>query len=117
MIIAATLLTLLVAALHAGFFWMETIAWEDPRVRAIFRTDPEFAARSKVLAANQGVYNLVLALMLLVGLWLSSRDAALMLATLAAIVAVGIYGGLTVSRRIIGIQATPAALALVLWLF
>jgi putative membrane protein len=117
MIIAATLLTLVVALLHIGFFWMETLAWESPRVRAIFRTDPDFAAKSKVLAANQGVYNLVLALMLLAGLWLASENAALLLASLAAVVAVGIYGGLTVSRRIIGIQATPAALALVLWLF
>jgi putative membrane protein len=117
MIIAAIIVTLLVALLHIGFFWMETIAWETPRVRAIFQTDPEFAAKSKVLAANQGVYNLVLAVLLLIGVYFGAQGAFLILGVLAGIVAVGLYGTFTVSRRILQVQALPAALALILWTF
>jgi putative membrane protein len=117
MIIAAIIVTLVVAALHVGFFYMETLAWESPRVRAIFQTDPEFAAKSKVLAANQGVYNLAFALLLLTGVFFGAQGAFLILGVLAAIVAVGLYGTFTVSRRILHVQALPAALALILWTF
>jgi len=109
------ILVLLVAALHLYFAWLEMIAWEAPRTRAIFGTDADFAAASKVLAANQGLYNLFLA----VGLTWALAAGALgtLMLFLGFIVIAGLFGGLTASRRIIYVQALPAALALLAVLF
>ena len=109
----AVFLTVLIAALHGFIFWMETIAWETKRVRAIFDTDIEFAAKSKALAGNQGVYNLVLALMLVAGLILG--NVQMLVIVLAAIMVVGLYGAATVSSRILYIQALPAGVGIMSW--
>ncbi len=80
---------------------------------------PEFAEASAVLAANQGLYNGFLAAGLLWGLlWYGvASGRAILTFFLACIVVAGIYGGVTVGRRILFVQAVPAVVAMVfLWL-
>lgn len=105
-------LTLLVAALHGYFLYLEMFRWEASRTRKIFGTTAEFAAASRVLAANQGLYNGFLAIGLVYGLWLGDRGISMVLYLMACVVAAGIYGAATVSRRIFFVQSLPAALGL-----
>ena len=115
MVILAWLVTLLVAALHGYFLWLEMFKWEEPATRKIFGTDERFAADSKVLAANQGLYNGFLAAGLVLGLLVSGNGRELLYFMLACVVVAGIYGGVTVAVRVAAVQALPAILALVLW--
>ena len=114
MIVLAWIVTLAVAALHGYFLWLEMFKWEEPRTRAIFGTDPDFATASRVLAANQGLYNGFLAVGLLVGLLLGDRMLVNYL--LVCVVVAGIYGGITVALRVAAVQALPAIVALLLWM-
>ena len=67
MIVVAAVLALLAAVVHVYNFVLETIRWEAPATRRIFGTTAESAAITKPLAANQGVYNLLLAIVAAVG--------------------------------------------------
>lgn len=109
-----TALIALVALIHVWILVMEMFLWETPRVRAIFRLTPEFAAATRVLAANQGLYNGFLAAGLILALLRGVPGAGLELAhfVLACVIVAGLYGAATVGRRIIYVQAAPAALAL-----
>ncbi len=107
-----TTLTLLVAALHGYFLYLEMFKWEAPRTRKVFGTTAEFAAESRVLAANQGLYNGFLAVGLVYGLWLGPAGVIMVAYLLACIIVAGIYGAATVSSRILFVQSLPAALAL-----
>jgi putative membrane protein len=113
--IVATALLVLIAALHLWFLVLEMFLWTKPTGMEAFKTTPEFARQSATLAANQGLYNGFLAVGLLVSLALP-RPASVTLAVfcLSCVTVAGIYGGLTVSRRIFWIQAVPAAIALAL---
>lgn len=113
----ATILILLVALLHLYFMYLEMIAWDRPLGRKVFNLTPEFAAASKALAANQGLYNGFLVAGLVWGLTLGEAGFAVKLFFLACVVVAGIFGAATVSRRILYVQALPAALAIVaLWM-
>lgn len=79
-----------------------------------FRLTPEFAAASKALAANQGLYNGFLAAGLAWGGWLGMASVAVQVFFLACVLVAGVFGALTVSRKILFIQAFPVAAALVL---
>ena len=107
----ATILSAAVAALHAYFLYLEMFAWEAPRTRAAFGTTADFAKASKVLAANQGLYNGFLAVGIAAALWTQNQPALIF--TLACVIVAGVYGAATASRRILFIQALPAALALI----
>ncbi len=108
-------LTLVVAALHFVFFAFESLLWTTPGVRRRFGMSAEQAEATKVLAANQGVYNAALGAALVWAVLASERGATL--ALLLFVVVVGVYGGLTAKRSILVIQALPAAAALALtWL-
>jgi putative membrane protein len=113
--LAALALTLLVAVLHLGFMVLETFLWEKPTGRRIFGQSVEDAETTKVLAHNQGVYNGALAVLIA---WAALSDQrATVIALLAFVIVVGIFGGLTAKRSIIVMQALPAAIALALtWL-
>jgi putative membrane protein len=117
--LAATVFIFLVAALHVYFLVLEMFLWRTPFGRRTFGTTPEAAASSAVLAANQGLYNGFLAAGLLwavVGYGVVGGRAILTF-FLACIVVAGIFGGVTVSRRIVAVQALPAAIAAALvWL-
>lgn len=110
----ANVLIALVAALHVYFMYLEMVAWDRPLGRKVFGTTPEFAAASKALAANQGLYNGFLVAGLLWGLWLGDAGFAVKTFFLACVIVAGAFGAATVSRRILYIQALPAAFALIL---
>ena len=110
----AAVLVALVALIHVYIVVLEMFLWTKPQGRAAFGTDAEFAEATKVLAANQGLYNgfLVAGLVLaLVGP--EEHRYAFAVFTLSCVVVAGIYGAVTASRRILWVQAVPAALALV----
>ena len=116
---AATIVIVLVAALHAFFLVLEMFLWRTPFGRRTFRTTPEQAETSAVLAANQGLYNGFLAAGLIWGLIAYGVVSGRPLLTffLGCIVVAGIFGAVTVSSRILLIQALPAAIgAALLWL-
>ncbi|MGZ5130539.1 MAG: DUF1304 domain-containing protein [Caldimonas sp.] len=112
--LAADLLVALVALLHVWFLVLEMFLWDKPLGLRTFRQTPESAATSKVLAANQGLYNGVLAAGLLWGLWLGGAGFAVKLFFLGCVVVAGVFGAATVGRKILFVQALPAALAMVL---
>ena len=115
MTLAATLVVVLVALLHAWFLVLEMFLWTRPIGLRTFRQSAESAAASRVLAANQGLYNGFLAAGLLYGLIAQSREIVLLF--LAFVIVAGLYGGATANRKIFFIQALPALLAaaLVAW--
>lgn len=112
--ILATVLVILVALIHAYIVVLEMVLWQTPRGLQAFGTTPETAATMATLAANQGLYNGFLAAGLAVSLFLPEPSGFhFQLFLLGCVIVAGIYGGLTVSRRILVVQALPAALALV----
>jgi putative membrane protein len=119
MIFIANALVALVAALHVYFLLLEMFLWTRPLGLKTFRNSPEKAADSAVLAANQGLYNGFLAAGLVWGLLQGVPGFAFQIKTffLLCVIVAGVYGALTVSRRILYVQAAPAAAALILlWL-
>ena len=110
--IAAILGTAAVALLHGYFMVLEMFLWDQPTGRRIFGTTAEFAAASKGLAANQGLYNGFLAAGLLWSLWLGERGIPARIFFLCCVIIAGSYGAYSVNRRILFVQALPAALAL-----
>jgi len=108
----------LVAAIHVYILILEMFMWDTPRGRKAFGTTPEFAAASKTLAANQGLYNGFLAAGLIWGLLLGPAGKPVQVFFLGCVIVAGLYGALTASRKILFIQALPAAVAMaaVLWM-
>jgi putative membrane protein len=119
MIWIANILVALVAALHVYFLVLEMFLWTRPLGLKTFRNSPEKAEDSAVLAANQGLYNGFLAAGLVWGLVQGVPAFAFQIKTffLLCVIVAGVYGAATVSRRILLVQAAPAAIALILlWL-
>ena len=114
MAFAANIAVALVALLHLYFLVLEMFFWDKPLGRRVFRLTPEFAAASKSLAANQGLYNGFLAAGLAWGLWLGGDGYAIKLFFLVCVVVAGVFGAVTVNRRILWIQSLPAAAAMTL---
>ncbi|QGW66112.1 DUF1304 family protein [Lysobacter soli] len=108
------LLIALVALLHAYFLVLEMFLWTRPLGMKVFRLTREKAESTKVLAANQGLYNGFLAAGLVWSIIGERRDVATFF--LACVVVAGVYGAATVNKRIFFVQAVPALLALAaLW--
>jgi len=110
----ATVLVALVALIHLAILVVEMVLWETPPVRRVFRTTPEFAAATRVLAANQGLYNGFLAAGLILALiqGLPGPGQGLAHFILACVIVAGLYGAAKVGRRIVYVQTFPAVLAL-----
>jgi putative membrane protein len=108
----ANVLIALVAALHLYFMCLEMVAWDTPAGHRAFGLTPEFAKASKVLAANQGLYNGFLAAGLIWGPYLGEVGFTIKIFFLACVIAAGLFGAATVSRKILYVQAIPAMLAL-----
>jgi putative membrane protein len=106
----------LIAVLHIYFLVLEMFLWDKPIGLRIFRLTPDSARASKALAANQGLYNGFLAAGLIWGLWLGAAGRDVKLFFLFCIVAAGLYGGLSVNRKILLVQALPAIVALLMLL-
>jgi putative membrane protein len=117
MVLASQVLTALVAALHVYFLVLEMFLWATPTGQRVFGRTAEEQTQTKVLAANQGLYNGFLAAGLVWSL-VAGAPLALPIRTffLGCVVVAGIYGGLTAVRRILYVQAAPAAIALALTL-
>ena len=104
----------LVALLHLYFLVLEMFLWDTPAGRRAFGTTAEFARASKVLAANQGLYNGFLAAGLLWSIWLGAAGLGVAVFFLACVILAGLYGAATASRKILYVQALPGAVALAL---
>lgn len=110
----ANIVVLLVGLLHIYILILEMFLWDKPRGRKAFGLTPEFAAQTKVLAANQGLYNGFLAAGLLWGLYLGDAGYSIKIFFLLCVLVAGLYGAATANKRILFIQAVPAAIGLVL---
>ncbi len=110
--ILATAFTVLVILLHIYFLVLEMFLWDKPLGRKAFGLSKEFATQSKAMAANQGLYNGFLAAGLIWGLSLNEGGHSIIIFFLSCVIIAGIYGGLTVSKKIVVFQAVPAFLAL-----
>ena len=105
---------LLIAVLHLYFLVLEMFLWDKPAGLKAFGQTQAAATASKVLAANQGLYNGFLAAGLLWGLWAGAGGTAIKVFFLTCVLIAGVFGGLTASRKILLVQALPALVALVL---
>jgi putative membrane protein len=114
MMTVANVLVGVVALLHVYFLVLEMFLWDKPFGLKTFGLTPEYAAASKVLAANQGLYNGFLAAGLVWGLWLGAAGRDIKIFFLICVIIAGLYGGFSVSRKIIFVQALPAIIALAL---
>jgi putative membrane protein len=108
----ANLLVAVVALLHVGFLVLEMFMWTTPFGLRTFNMTPEVAASSKVLAANQGLYNGFLAAGLVWGLLAKENGTAIKIFFLGCVIVAGLFGAATAKPSILFVQALPAALAL-----
>ena len=102
----------IVALIHAYILVLEMFLWEKPVGLRAFGLTKEFAAATRVLAGNQGLYNGFLAAGLIWGL--VSGDVYVKIFFLGCVLVAGVYGAITANIRILWIQATPAAVGLIL---
>jgi putative membrane protein len=112
--IISMILVGLVALEHVYILYLEMFAWTTPRVQRMFGTTPDIARDSKVLAANQGLYNGFLAAGLFWGLIHPNVmvGSQIQLFFLGCVIVAAIYGGLTAKRSILLVQGAPALVAL-----
>ncbi|RGP77471.1 hypothetical protein FLONG3_4390 [Fusarium longipes] len=103
-----------VGALHSYIMVLEMVLWTTPRGRKTFKLTPEFAEQTKTMAANQGLYNGFLSAGLIWSLVHPNPVFAKQLQIFfnSCVVLAGAYGGATANKRILYVQAAPAALAL-----
>ena len=107
----ANVLVGLVALIHLYIVVLEMFLWDKPFGRKVFGNSAEFATASKVLAANQGLYNGFLAAGLIWGLSMGAAGQPVQLFFLGCVIVAGLYGAMTVGIKILFVQAVPAALA------
>jgi putative membrane protein len=105
-----------VALLHVYFLVLEMFLWDRPAGLRAFGQTLEAAKASKVLAANQGLYNGFLAAGLVWGLMLGPGGTSIKVFFLGCVLIAGLYGAATASRKILFVQALPAAVGLALLL-
>jgi len=104
----------LIAVLHLYILWLEMFAWTS-RGRKVFKTiPPDQFEKTKIMAANQGLYNGFLAAGLIWSLCITdiiwSKNIAIFF--LSCVLVAGIYGALTASKRIFFVQSVPAILGI-----
>ena len=104
----------LVALLHIGFLVLEMFLWDKPAGLRAFGQTREAAAASRVLAANQGLYNGFIAAGLIWGLTLGADGSGVKIFFLVCVLIAGLFGAATASRKILLVQALPAAVGLAL---
>lgn len=109
---AANVVAGIVALIHSYILVLEMFLWERPIGLKAFNMDENFAAATRILAANQGLYNGFLAAGLFWSIY--TGDIHVQRFFLGCVVTAGVYGALTVDAKILWIQAAPAALGMVL---
>ena len=110
----STMLSSLVAILHCLFAYKQIVIWRTPAGLTLLGVNLTHAGPFKMLALQQGVYNLFLALGLILSLCSSAPQVSHWgsLFFLSCMCIAGIIGGLTAFRAILFVQALPAAVAL-----
>ncbi|WP_374673247.1 DUF1304 domain-containing protein [Ideonella sp.] len=107
----AKVLATVVALIHVYILVLEVFWWNTPRGHKAFGLTPDFAAATRVLAQNQGLYNGFLAAG--IGWGLLRGDAPTVLFFLACVAVAGVVGAATTgSRKILFIQTVPAVAAI-----
>lgn len=106
----ALVLIAVVALLHAYFLVLEMFLWTRPLGLKTFRNTPEKAEVTRVLAANQGLYNGFLAAGLIWSIVAQKTDVALFF--LGCVVVAALYGAYSVNKRIFFVQGVPAIAAI-----
>ena len=117
MFVLSAIVVSVVALLHVYFMILEMFLWDKPIGRKVFGQSREKAEATKVLAANQGLYNGFIAAGLLWGLLQGAEGTAFKVFFLSCVVVAGIFGGLTASRKILMVQALPGLIGLLLVIF
>ncbi|MFZ6752509.1 DUF1304 domain-containing protein [Undibacterium sp. Dicai25W] len=112
--VVTNIVVALIAVLHVYILVLEMFLWEKPAGLRAFRQTKESAAATKVLAANQGLYNGFLAAGLFWGLLLGAAGQDVKIFFLSCVFIAGVYGAATASRKILFIQSVPAAIGLIL---
>lgn len=110
------ILVIFVALEHLGFLVLEMFMWTRSIGRKVFGMNAEKAEMTKILAANQGLYNGIIAAGLVWGLVHPVPEIGnqLLLFFLSGVVIAGVFGGFTVKGSIFVIQGLPAGIAGVL---
>ena len=108
----ADLVVALLALVHVYILVLEMFLWETPAALRAFGKTPDFARSTKVMAANQGLYNGFLAAGFIWGLSLGALGNSVKVFFLCCVLVAGVYGALTASRKILFVQAVPAAIGL-----
>ncbi|NJC28446.1 DUF1304 domain-containing protein [Neolewinella antarctica] len=116
MSILAQFMVALVALIHLCIFWIEAFAWETAGPKAFPSMPRALFGSTKVMAANQGVYNGFLAAGLIWSLLIQNAawSANVGLFFLACVAVAGVVGALTVDRKILFIQMVPAVVGIAL---
>jgi len=104
----------LIGLLHIYILVLEMFLWDKPAGLRAFGQTQEAATASKVLAANQGLYNGFLAAGLFWGVSLGAGGTEVKVFFLCCVLIAGVYGAATASRKILFVQAVPAAIGLAL---
>jgi len=108
----ATVLITVVALIHLYILVLEMFLWNTRTGHKAFNLRPDFARDTRVLAANQGLYNGFLAAGLLWSLWLGEKGTQVAIFFLTCVVIAGVFGTVIASRKILYVQAIPALAAL-----
>lgn len=114
MVIAANIIIGLIALIHVYILVLEMFLWDKPAGLRAFDQTQAAATASKVLAANQGLYNGFLAAGLIWGLSLGSGGTGVKVFFLGCVLVAGLYGAATANGKILFIQAVPAVIGLTL---
>jgi putative membrane protein len=115
MSILASVIVTIIALMHVWFLVLEMLLWDKPTGQRAFGISAEYAAQTKVLAANQGLYNGFLAAGLFWGLLLGGNEGThVKLFFLTCVLVAGLFGGFTATRKVLWIQGLPAAVGLAL---
>ncbi|MGV3548316.1 DUF1304 domain-containing protein [Rhizobium sp.] len=114
MYLLSAVLVLVVAAQHLFFLALEMFLWTKPLGLRTFRNTPADADKMKGLAANMGLYNGFLAAGLVWSVLIGNAAFAFdtKMFFLVCVLTAALYGGYSVSRRILIIQGLPALIAL-----
>ena len=111
---AANVVVALIGILHVYILVLEMFLWDKPKGMKAFGQTPAQAAATKVLAANQGLYNGFLAAGLFWGLSLGAGGTSVKVFFLCCVLVAGLYGAATATKKILFIQAIPATIGLAL---
>ena len=114
MSLIANIVVGLIGVLHVYILVLEMFLWDKPAGMRAFGNTQAAATATKVLAANQGLYNGFLAAGLFWGLSLGAAGTPVKVFFLLCVLVAGLYGAATAARKILFIQAIPATIGLAL---